>query len=70
MQLKKELDLDREAGGIFISFLEKLIEKRRGYTTVSNPEEVNHSDKIFKVYHDTVSILTDNLEENLSLAVY
>jgi len=28
--------------GTFISFLEKLIEKGKGYTIISNPEEVDH----------------------------
>ena len=33
-QLKKELDPDRKSRGTFISFLEKLIEKGKGYTIV------------------------------------
>jgi len=33
-QLKKKLDPDRESGGTFISFLGKLVEKEKRYTTV------------------------------------
>ncbi len=43
-QLKKELDSDRKPEGIFISFLGKFIKKKKGYTTVSIPEKVDHSD--------------------------
>ncbi len=65
-QLKKELDSDRKPEGIFISFLGKFIKKKKGYTTVSIPEKVDHSDWTFKVLEDTASILTDNLEEESS----
>ncbi len=66
MQLKKELDPDREAGGTFISFLGKLVKKRKGYITISNLEEVDHSDRIFKVNHNAASILTNNPKEESS----
>ncbi len=65
-QLKKKLDSDRESRRTFISFLGKLIEKGKGYTTVSKPEKVNYLNWTFKVLEDTVSILTDNLEEESS----
>jgi len=66
VQLKKELDPKREVGGTFVSFLGKLIEKRKKYTTVSNSEEVDHSDRTFKILDDTASILTDNPDEKSS----
>ena len=68
MQLKKELDPDKEAEGTFISFLEKLVEKEKGYTTVSNPKEVDYPDWTFKVLDESASILTDNLEEDSSIS--
>jgi len=38
MQLKKELNPDKETKGIFISFLEKLVKKEKGYITINNSE--------------------------------
>ncbi len=62
-QLKKKLDSDRKLEGTFISFLGKLVEKGKGYTTISKPEKVDYPNWTFKVLEDTASILTDNLEE-------
>ena len=43
-QLKKELDPERKSERTFISFLGKLVEKRKGYTTISKPERVDYLD--------------------------
>ena len=64
--MKKELNPDRKAEGTFISFLRKLVKKGKGYIIVSNPKEVNHLDKTFKVYDNIASIFTDNSKEKYS----
>src|SRR6266498_5962873 len=65
-QLKKEFDPDRESRGTFISFLGKLVKKRKGYIIVSKPEKVDHPDRTFKVIEDIANILIDNLKEESS----
>ena len=63
-EFKKKFNSDRKVEGTFISFLDKLIKKKKEYITISNSEEVNNLKKIFKVF-DTVSIFIDNSEEKL-----